>query len=88
MCIEAVWDRVGRYGWKVVEVAAWRWTAREADAGRAGRVYWIEAELVARGVEGLEVMWEVGMLDDDDVAAIVALVDDRNGRKNAPALAA
>lgn len=77
--IEAVWERADRLGWRAVELAAWRWTALEAAAGRTGWAFFIETELVARGVEGLGALWEVGMLADEDVAAIVAFADERAG---------
>lgn len=77
MIIEAMWERVDRLGWRTVELAAWRWTALEGDEGRTGRAFLIETELVARGVDGLEAMWEVGMLSDEDVEAIVAFADER-----------
>jgi len=70
---------VFRLGWRAVEVAAWRWAATEAAAGRTSTAFWVETELAACGVEGLELLWEVGAVSDAELAAIVALSDRRSG---------
>lgn len=79
MVCEAMLERVVRLGWRAVEVAAWRWAASEAAAGRTGTAFWVEVELVGRGVQGLELLWEVGTISDAELAAIVALADKRSG---------
>ncbi len=65
MEIEALWVRVDRLGWRAVERAAWHWADLESLAGRVGLADLVEAELVANGVDGLELLWELCLLSLD-----------------------
>lgn len=90
MSIEALWDRVERYGGNVVELAAWKWATREKESGSAARACLVEAELAPHGLDGIEALWEVGALTSDDVDEIVSLADARHAfrgfsREPAPA---
>ncbi|MFJ4158321.1 hypothetical protein [Microbacterium testaceum] len=79
MSIEAMWDRVERYGGNVVEIAAWKWATREMESGSAARAFLVEAELALHGLDGIEALWEMGALTSDDVDGIVSLADARHG---------
>lgn len=77
MEIEALWERADRLGWRTVELAAWHWAYLAALAGRVDLAALVETELVANGVDGLELMWEVCTLSDADISFIILLADER-----------